>query len=65
MTSRDIRFGRRGGRWANPPQSDEDAASIDAWHRKIEALEEATRLAGEQLTIDDALDVVTNPRRTR
>jgi hypothetical protein len=53
MSARDIRYGRRGGRWAAEHQADDDA--IDAWKRQRDALEEATRLAGEQLTFDEIL----------
>lgn len=54
--SRDVAYGRRGGRWASPPADD---AAIDAWRRQRDALAEAAERAaveaGEQLDLfDDA-----------
>ena len=52
MTARDIRYGRRGGRWADKPA---DAAALDEWRRQRDALadaaERAAEEAGEQLDL--------------
>lgn len=53
MTARDIRYGRRGGRWAAKPA---DVAALDEWRRERDALEAAARRAGEQLTFEALLD---------
>lgn len=54
MTPRDIRYGRRGGRWAAKPA---DLAAVDAWKRQRDALADAaaraTLEAGEQLDLWD------------
>lgn len=54
--ARDIRYGRRGGRWAEAPA---DAAALEEWHRARDAMRDAAERAaleaGEQLTIEDAL----------
>lgn len=52
MIARDIRYGRRGGRWADKPH---DAAALDRWRAERDALADAAqrsaKQAGEQLTL--------------
>jgi hypothetical protein len=53
VTARDIRYGRRGGRWADKPA---DVAALDEWRRQRDALEaaaaRAAEEASEQLTLE-------------
>jgi hypothetical protein len=51
-SARDVRYGRRGGRWAPDPQTEKDAAAIDRWHQEQAALAAAAEAAGEQLALE-------------
>lgn len=55
--SRDVRYGRRGGRWAEKPA---DVVALEAWRAQRDALEAATvraaAEAGQQLSLIDALE---------
>ncbi len=56
MTARDIRYGRRAGRWADKPA---DVVALEEWRRQRDALEAAAQRAaeeaGDQLTLDSLL----------
>lgn len=45
MTARDIRYGRRGGRWVEKPA---DVAALEAWREQRDALEAAAARAAEE-----------------
>jgi hypothetical protein len=53
--ARDLRYGRRGGRWAPDPQSERDVASIERFKAERDALAAAAE-AQPQLDLwgDDA-----------
>lgn len=49
MTAGDVRYGRRGGRWASPPP---DAAKVAEWERQRDALAAAAARAREATQLD-------------